>query len=82
MGWTTGRYCFDFQQGKGIFLFCKATDAVWSQNTPLLNEHRMLFSQGEVAGRETDRSPRSIDEIKNEWRAQEHVYLYVTLVTL
>lgn len=49
---------------------------------PILNGHRVLCSQEKEAERETDQSPRSIDEIKNEWRSQEQMFLYVTLVTL
>ena len=62
---------------KGFCCSTKHPDAVWSQTTPtpLLNGHRAQFSQGRVEGRETDQSPRSIDEIRNDWRAQEHVFL-------
>jgi len=77
MGWATGRYCFDSQQRKGILLFYKASRRSLEPNHPhpLLNRHRVQFSQGRVEGRETDQSPRSIDEIRSEWRAQEHVFL-------
>jgi len=70
---------------KGFFFSAKHPDAVWSQTTtppPILNGHRVLCSQEKEAERETDQSPRSIDEIKNEWRSQEQMFLYVTLVTL
>jgi len=74
---------FRFPAGKrDVFCSAKHPDAVWSQTTPLLNGHRVLCSQGKEAGREIDPSPRPIEEIKNECRAQEQVYLYVTVVIL
>jgi hypothetical protein len=75
---------FRFPAGKRDFSVLQIIPTLSGANpplTPILNGHRVLFSQGNEAWRGTDQTPRSIDEINTECRAQKQLYPYLTLDT-